>query len=213
MFACRSSLRTSKAPTGHLSTENDSVQRGLGAEQTQIRQYHCMYPHSTYLSLATHISSDSVRNSGSVSLVEATRLSSTTKSLHMPNNTNNTSFSNNSNKNSNANINTPNTAPTINHLVHPLSPPLVLLDIPPNPVASPCFHSLRTGVTMSLGGLQCRCRPWEEWADVQQYPWSVVGQLQRSQETGVELYHLTGVMNDMHHTLSRSLVHFFKKKN
>ena len=34
------------------------------------------------------------------------------------------------------------------------------------------------------------------------------GELQKSQETGAELHHLTGSMNDIHDTLDMSLVHF-----
>ena len=76
-------------------------------------------------------------------------LSSTTKPLYTPKSSKDTSFSNN--KNTNTNV--PKMMPKINHLLDPLSLPLVPLDVPSNLTASPRFCSHKMRVTRSLGGL------------------------------------------------------------
>ena len=79
-FGRRSSSRTSRAPTGHSSTVNDSVQRARErAVRTQVRRYRRTYSLSTRLRLEPFLI-DSVRNPESTSSAKATTLSSAIKS-------------------------------------------------------------------------------------------------------------------------------------
>jgi hypothetical protein len=90
-FTLRTMVIHVKAPTGHSSTENDSVQKDSGTSSTNSSQKISSYvPHSTRLLLETYFSSDSVRDSEWISLAKTTRPSPTTNLPHAPNSTNHT---------------------------------------------------------------------------------------------------------------------------